>query len=158
MKEIFVYSRPIVESMVAHVDPHVIVSVNCPGEEPAKIRTNRATLGRVNLFFWDLDHKPVGGIIEYNGVQISMDETPDEQLCQPTDAKTIIDLIEAHPEAKSIVIHCKAGRSRSAAIAAALHKVLNGSDAPIFDNKQYTPNMRVYRMILEEWYNRHPME
>jgi predicted protein tyrosine phosphatase len=156
MTEIFVYSRPAIEAIETRNEPHIIVSVNCPGEEPARIRTSRATLGRVNLFFWDLDHKPTAGIVEYNGVKVNIHDIPDEQLVQPADAVKIIDLVEAHPEAEHILIHCTAGKSRSAAIAAALHKVLNGSDEPIFGNKRYSPNMRVYRMVLDEWYTRHP--
>lgn len=158
--EIFVYSRPAVEAMEAHVAPHVVISINCPGEEPASIRSNRAQLGRVNLFFWDMDHVPKDNniVIKHNGRSWRACDTPEEELCQPHDAKKIVDLIEAHPEAKEIVVHCTAGKSRSAAVAAALHKIFNGSDEPIFGNKRYSPNMRVYRMILEEWYDRHPME
>lgn len=158
--KIYVYSRPLIESIVPVPDPHIIVSINCPGEEPARIRTSRATLGRVNLFFWDLDKVPE----DYDGTHVrahGSDTTftlKEADLCQPTDAVKIVDLVEAHPEAKEILIHCTAGKSRSAAVAAALEKVLNGSDAPIFDNKRYTPNMRVYRMVLEEWYARHPQE
>jgi len=158
MKEIFVYSRYAIGVIEPHSEPHIIVSVNCPGDEPAFCRTTRATLGRVNIFAWDLDHKVPGGIVEYNGMQIPMDAVPDEQLFQPRDAVAIIDLVEAHPEAEHILVHCTAGKSRSAAVAAALHKVLNGTDEPIFGNKRYTPNMRVYRMVLDEWYTRHPLE
>jgi len=160
MKDIFVYSRPAIEAMTAHEESHLIVSINCPGEEPARIRTNKATLGRVNLFFWDLDKIPE----DYDGAQVRAHDSnktfdlKEEDLCQPTDAVKIVDLIVAHPDAKKIIVHCTAGKSRSAAVAAALHKVLNGSDTPIFDNKRYSPNMRVYRMVLEEWYNRHPIE
>lgn len=158
--KIYVYSRPLIESIQAVPAPHIIVSINCPGEEPARIRTNRATLGRANLFFWDLDRVPE----DYDGTHVRAhgnDTTftlKEEDLCQPADAVKIIDLVEAHPEAKEILVHCTAGKSRSAAVAAALHKVLNGSDAEIFDNKRYSPNMRVYRMVLEEWYARHPQE
>lgn len=157
-KAIFVLSRRAAEEMQPHTDPHLLVSINCPGDEPARIRENRATLGRVNIFVWDLDHKVSGGIVEYNGIQIPMDAVPDEQLFQPGDAVKIIDLVEAHPEAEDIIVHCTAGKSRSAAVAAALSKVLLGNDESIFGNKRFTPNMRVYRMVLEEWYNRHPME
>ena len=34
-------------------------------------------------------------------------------------------------------------------LAAALMKYFNGDDSPIFDNPQYCPNMRCYRMVLE---------
>lgn len=158
MKQIFVYSRPAIEAIEPHTEPHVIVSINCPGETPARIRNNQARLGRVDLFFWDLDRVPESGTVRYAGNEYPTSAILEEHLCQPKDAMSIVDLVEAHPEAESVLIHCTAGKSRSAAVAAALHKVINGSDAPIFDDKRYTPNMRVYRMVLEEWYRRHPME
>lgn len=148
-----VYSRHAIENMQPIEVPHLIVSINCPGESPANIRTNRATLGRVNLFFWDLDWVNNGPAI----VEGSLGHIPDNQLCQPVDAQKVINLVEAHPDAQHIAVHCTAGISRSAGVAGALHKVLNGSDAPIFGLPHYHPNMRVYRMILVEWYNRHPL-
>lgn len=160
MKEIFVYSRHAIEAITPHEEPHLIVSINCPGEEPARIRQNRATLGRVNLFFWDLEKVPEGarGIMMRGANGETVIEFAEEQLSQPEDAKKVMDLVEAHPEAKHILVHCTAGISRSSAVAAALHKVLNGSDEAIFKSPRYRPNMRVYRMMLEEWYGRHPQE
>jgi len=156
MKDIVIYSRYAIEHADPPDVPHLIVSINCPGEPPAKIRTHRGTLGRVDLFFWDLDHRPGGVIIEPTGVELDAAAIPDEHFCQSSDAKKVIDLIEAHPSAERINVHCTAGISRSSATAAALHKILNGSDAVIFDNPRYRPNMRVYRMMLDEWYARHP--
>lgn len=49
----------------------------------------------------------------------------------------------------TIIVHCGAGQSRSAGVAAAILKWMTGSDAQIFDNKKYTPNMRCYRLVLE---------
>lgn len=158
MKEIFVYSRNVIEAIEPHDEPHIVISVNCPDEPPARIRANQAQLGRVNLFFWDLDKVPKSGTVRWKGSDMPCSAILEEHLCQPSDAVKVVDLVEAHPEAKSVVIHCTAGVSRSAGVAAALHKVLNGSDEPIFGNKRYRPNMRVYRMLLEEWYSRHPQE
>ena len=50
---------------------------------------------------------------------------------------------------KHFIVQCDAGVSRSAGVAAALMKYFNGDDSPIFDNPQYCPNMRCYRMVLE---------
>ena len=157
-KAVFVYARAIIEARPPHDEPHIIISINCPGDEPARIRTNRATLGRLNLFVWDIDTIVPGVTFQYNGKSYLSDDVPPEHLFQPEHAKQIIDLVEAHPEAEDYVVHCTAGRSRSAAVAAALSKVLLGTDSSIFNNKRFNPNMRVYRMVLEEWYNRHPME
>lgn len=45
-----------------------------------------------------------------------------------------------------IIVHCDAGISRSAGVAAALNKYFNGRDQFYFDN--YCPNMHVYRTLL----------
>lgn len=155
MKKILVYSRPAIEAIEPPTESHVVISINCPGEPPANIRKNHSQLDRVNLFFWDIDQIPESGVVHDYGSDTAFSGIIDEDLCQLRDAQTIIDMIEAHPEVDQILVHCTAGRSRSAAVAAALHKILNGSDEPIFGNAYYRPNMRVYRMILEEWYNRH---
>ncbi len=147
--EFFVYSRPAFEAGAPHDVPHVVVSINCPGEDPAKFQANELTLGRVNVFFWDLDKVPSEGMGK---------DVPEEHLCQPTDAQAIVDLIDAHPTAERVVVHCTAGKSRSAAVAAALMKAIEGDDGPIFNNPRYKPNMRVYRMVLNAWHDKHGEE
>lgn len=52
-----------------------------------------------------------------------------------------------------IIVHCGAGQSRSAGVAAAILKYFNGDDTQIFDNRRYTPNMRCYRLTLEALLN-----
>ncbi len=141
--EFFVYSRPAFEAAAPHDVPHVVVSINCPGEEPAKFQANELTLGRVNLFFWDLDAVPHG-----------VDTIPEGgwKLIEPEDARAIVEMVRAHPDAQRVVVHCTAGKSRSAAVAASLMKAIEGDDSPIFNSPRYKPNMRVYRMVLEAWH------
>lgn len=160
MKKICVYSRNEIQNMLEPpTEPHLIVSINCPDEGPAKIRTNNATLGRASLFFWDLDQLPKAGSFVFNGKEmIPAEEVKEEHLVKVSDAKAIIDLVEAHPEWETLLVHCTAGISRSSAVAAALHKIFNGSDEAIFGKRCFRPNMRVYRMVLEEWHSRQPQE
>ena len=154
--EFFVYSRPAFEACAAHDVPHVVVSINCPNEEPAKFLANELTLGRVNLFFWDLDHKTDEGFkFEHDGEVWVSKEVPEHQLVQPSDARAIVDLIDGHPTAERVIVHCTAGKSRSAAVAAALMKSIEGDDSSIFNNPRYKPNMRVYRMVLNAWHDKH---
>jgi predicted protein tyrosine phosphatase len=47
-----------------------------------------------------------------------------------------------------VIVHCGAGVSRSAGLAAALAKWYNGSDLEFF-KPPYAPNMLVYRTMLE---------
>jgi predicted protein tyrosine phosphatase len=49
-----------------------------------------------------------------------------------------------------IICQCEAGISRSAGVAAALSKILNGDDTYFF--KHYLPNSLVYNTILKEYY------
>lgn len=110
MKEIFVYSRHLIEAIDPHTEPHLVISINCPGEEPARIRSNRAQLGRANLFFWDLEKVPTESIrvnaVGRQSADSQLLQITEAHLCQAEGAKKVIDLIEAHPEAKHILVHC----------------------------------------------------
>ena len=68
------------------------------------------------------------------------------------DAVSIRNFVEAFPDAQQIIVHCGAGISRSAGVAAAILKRFTGSDERIFQNPRYCPNMHVYRMLLNEFY------
>lgn len=72
------------------------------------------------------------------------------QPIQKEDAEKIaaFAMINKH-NGRNFIVQCDAGVSRSAGVAAALMKYFNGDDAPIFNNPQYCPNMRCYRMVLE---------
>lgn len=48
-----------------------------------------------------------------------------------------------------VIVHCGAGQSRSAGIAAAILKFFTGDDSQIFNDRRFTPNMRCYRLMLE---------
>lgn len=47
-----------------------------------------------------------------------------------------------------LICQCEAGISRSAAVAAAISLIYNGTDAWVFQDPKYCPNMHVYRTIL----------
>lgn len=48
-----------------------------------------------------------------------------------------------------LIIHCRAGQSRSAGVAAAVSVALFGTDKEYFDDPRYTVNMTVYRKVLK---------
>lgn len=52
-----------------------------------------------------------------------------------------------------ILVHCDAGVSRSAGVAAATMKHITGDDWSIWNSSLYCPNMRCYRFMLEEFFN-----
>lgn len=155
MIDIFVYSRLVMEAVASQDVPHLIVSVTTPGDPKiAKLRTNEHTRGVLRLAFDDADRVvPIypstllsGGCTDIRGCILFTDDM----------AKQVIDFVVGHKlgtDVPRFVVHCDAGRSRSAAIAAALSKVYNGTDKAYFgENTRYTPNMLVYRKVLNAWH------
>lgn len=51
-------------------------------------------------------------------------------------------------------VNCAAGVSRSAAVCAAIMRILCNDDMPVFTNSHFCPNMTVYREVLNAWINR----
>jgi len=140
INDFVVYSRQAIEaSNGQRTMPHIIVSISTPEAPPADFITNENTLGVLRMWFYDLDRVIEG----YN-------DHLEPGMFQPSQAKEILDFVNAHPSAERFIVHCDAGMSRSPAVAAALSKILVGEDDGFF--KQYHPNMRVYRTILEEHY------
>ncbi len=78
---------------------------------------------------------------EHDGY-IPMDQKQSEKIAK------FVRMIYADESVHTIVVHCEAGISRSAGVAAAILKWWTGDDSPIFDNNYYRPNMRCYRMVL----------
>ena len=76
-----------------------------------------------------------------------------EQNCiQQSDARKIIDFMERHKDINNVIVHCEAGISRSAGACAALMLIYTGSDMDIFTTARFSPNMTVYRTILNEYH------
>lgn len=90
----------------------------------------------------------------YNGIKrilrLSFDDVDNGSLAMAEgDAASIAEFVEKNKD-KTIIVHCDAGISRSAGIAAAIMKHYNGDDTPIFNSRLYCPNMLCYRMVLEK--------
>ncbi len=146
ISKFIVFNREEIEAEPAHADLHIIVSIQSPKDpQLPKLNVSRHTLRVVRLVFHDMDdmHKkafPPEKWAKY-----------EDDCFSPAQARQIIEAVRMHPEAEELLVHCDAGFSRSPAVAAALSKALTGDDTRFF--KQYAPNMRVYRTILEEWYS-----
>lgn len=95
--------------------------------------------------------------IEFGDVTPAMDKDGADnelqrQLMTIEHARRIHDFVETLPkEVELLIVHCSAGISRSAGVAAALLMARTGSDRQIFDSGQYCPNMYVYYSVLEAY-------
>ena len=116
--------------------PWAAISVSTsPDEFPVLSDENR--VGLLQLNFWDVSQalpgmKHVIAFNRYHSTQI---------------LEFIQDVWE---NIDCLLVHCEAGMSRSPAIAAAIDKIYHGDDSFWFNTK--TPNMLVYRTILEDYY------
>ena len=66
------------------------------------------------------------------------------------DGKQVANFINKYyDEVDDIIIHCDGGISRSAGVAAAIMRVKEGDDFPVFDNSRKHPNMTCYFRTLK---------
>ena len=90
---------------------------------------------------------------EYNGIEsilrLQFNDSDGDDGITYDDAKAIAEFVKTECIYNRLIVHCGAGRSRSAGVAAAILKYLYNDDRQIFNNKRYGPNMRCYRYVLE---------
>jgi len=123
--------------------PYIVISVREPEKDFPKLREDSNRLGLLQLTFTDLDTKESAKQIGQEHLLIAEDQ-----------AKGILAFVSKYFQViQTIVCQCDAGISRSSGIAAALSKIMNGNDSWIFNSMKYVPNMFVYRMILNKYYN-----
>ena len=70
-----------------------------------------------------------------------------EDLMRDEDAAQVAELLRTYPDT-DVIVHCDAGISRSAGIAAAVLKHTTGDDSSIFENGLYDPNLWCYQKTL----------
>lgn len=90
---------------------------------------------------------------EYNGIEkilrLQFNDSDKDDGITHNDAKAIAEFVKNESIYERIIVHCGAGHSRSAGVAAAILKYLYNDDRQIFNSKRYGPNMRCYRYVLE---------
>lgn len=139
-----VYSRATMMAATPPEKPWALISI-CEKADFPQVYENEFLTGRLNLKFHDID--------DYKNGE---PETEDRILFDGPLAQRVLDFYEdMNSKLVSVIyVHCLMGRCRSAAIAAALEKALNGDDSKYFGRGPYQPNMRVYRGVLEECHAR----
>lgn len=121
--------------------PHVIISISTPLDEVPLPAVNEHTLEVLSLRFHDLDKDPGPIFKEVYGEPV---------LFTLEMAVQIKELLDTHnPE--GVVVHCDAGQSRSAGVAAALALHYNGSDTEFWGSgmygRRYSPNRMVCSLV-----------
>jgi predicted protein tyrosine phosphatase len=139
-----VYSRAVMQGATPPDKPWALISICEEGSFP-QVYENEYLRGRLNLQFHDID--------EYKNGE---PEQEDRILFNGGHAREVVDFVQRMQDdsVSVIYVHCLMGRCRSAGIAAALDKTLNGDDSKYFARGPYQPNMRVYRGVLDECHAR----
>lgn len=139
--DIKVLSRADVESsrhynlFTSKMDKHIVISITS-SKEHVEIPDHHKRLGAIFLNFDDIDWQT---------------ETENTKAITDRDVENILIFVNKYiKDIDGIVVHCDAGISRSAGVAASLNKILHQEDDMYFKN--YIPNMRVYSSILNDYY------
>lgn len=119
-----------------HRDTSIVISISSRNEYAPCVNCNNTNkiISILPLYFNDTDNRDSAyGAMTYNdAVRIA-------QFIKSNYANTV----------DKVIVHCGAGQSRSAGVAAAILKYYTGDDSEIFDKPRYTPNMLCYRYTLE---------
>lgn len=133
--KILVLNRPLAE----HYKPTesaIIISITEDMDHSVVFDYNSEFKAILRLYFYDLE-QPIPGCEKAN-------------LFSSDDAKQILEFVDNNidEETKMIIVHCEAGLSRSAGVAAALSLIMN-EDCEFF-HKNYYPNSLVKSTILRQ--------
>lgn len=150
-----VYSRQMVELIKPYETEHLIISIRTPGDPKlARLPLNKHTRGVHHLQFHDIiaASQEDEDRVEREGQYILFNDSM---------ARDVLLFVHAHisdttrPPIETLIVHCDAGVSRSAGVAAGLCKSIFAMD-DTWAFKRYHPNRRVYRCILNTYATLHP--
>ncbi len=149
--EIVVMNRDTIEKYEEKRD-HIVISIHDPYDTAAVLPKNDCRLDVLTLKFHDWDDKQKYKL--QNDFKNS--KTAKKMVfSSKRDAKRIVNFIRFYEgTVDAIICQCDAGVSRSVGVAAALSHCLHGHDDYFF--KRWHPNRRIYRLVLEEWYDNNP--
>lgn len=129
---IYILSRLMAESgRYMPSEPYFAISIVSPEAIDVVLKPDELRVGSLYMKFMDLDDSHDG---RYD-------------VITPATAQRIADIVHRYGDSISYVVHCEAGISRSAGVAAAISKYLTGDDSSIF--RTHIPNRLVYRTVLE---------
>jgi len=98
----------------------------------------------------DLHNNPENGIVYQSKIHFDDVEEGEYNCITNNEAMQIaLFVFSIKDKADLLIVHCEAGVSRSAGVAAAIMKFIDDDDTPIFDSHDYGPNMTCYRKALK---------
>lgn len=114
------------------IGSYVMISITDPESSLAKVDAVQDCVDILRLQFHDVDRDMNNPVIK---------------MFQPSQAKEILQFVSKWSDSVGLfVVHCEAGISRSAGVAAALTKCCGDNDSEFF--QRFHPNRYVYSMIL----------
>lgn len=118
-----------------------VISITDPGQPLADIKLGKAVKSIFRLSFYDL-----------NTDFTSRDKSVFYPAAKEEDVIGLKEFVDSFQEngITTLIIHCGAGISRSAGVAAAVEEYL-GLPNTIWRNDLYEPNYHVYRLALKEF-------
>ena len=129
----------------------VMISISDPRlaymDEPFRSDENKVT-DILRLCFADADGA---------GLDVYGNSVEESDLMTDEDARMVAEFVNRHQDVY-ILVHCDAGISRSAGVAAAILKHYTGDDRQIFKSSRHYPNMWCYRKTLNALHDLFPQE
>lgn len=144
--EIKVLSRDLIKNYTTD-KKHILIQIYCHGDYPEPTIKVWSRLDVLQLEFDDWDIRAKRLITE----EFKDSAAAKKQIFfSEEQAQKIIEFVKKYIDKVELIIcQCDAGISRSAGVAAALSKCINGNDIFFFEN--YLPNSLVYSTIVKEW-------
>lgn len=97
------------------------------------------------------DTNNVKAILSLSFDDVDISDNPKYCMKSEDGDKIVEFLTEWYDKIDTIIVHCDGGISRSAGVCAALMRVFEGDDYPIFDNQKKHPNMTCYLVTLRSF-------
>lgn len=112
---------------------YAIISISNIGDDANHFARSDAIIGILRLYFNDVDGRNIGAM-------------------HMSDAEKILEFMKRiGKKVNTVIVHCEAGVSRSAGVAAALLDVYKHDGNAIFQDSRYCPNMHCYRMVMDAY-------
>ncbi len=109
----------------------------------------KSSWDRVNPDLPSNDKNNVKHILSLSFDDVEYEDDPDFCIKREDGERIAAFINEHYDEAETIIVHCDGGISRSAGVAAAIMRVKEGDDHPVFNNRTKRPNMTCYLRTLK---------